>query len=612
MAKVEGQLRKNGKAAASGAATETARSGAAARPGGVSSPLPIAAPAAAGPAPDWTDPNRVGVVFVHGIGTQAACETFLDWSGSIVRILSDWRVEHGFGIDPVVRCEYDLAGARLPILEIEVPEYDGHDAQRWVMTEAWWADRTRVPNLSYMTTYVFHAMGPIMGAIRESYAIRKAQWAKQTGAALDYAGQPNGYQHSELVLGQVRRRSTDWIDLLDRVQKELTILAFGPALILGRIALWLYAPFRAIPIAALRDAATLKSIDNFLTRWFGELPDITRDLVQSANVRSQLAAAIRGLQDEGCGRMVVIAHSGGAVVSFEMLCDPYFADLAVHKLVTLGEGLALAWRIENAATDLPVGSRLRGDLTAVRPQLQWSDFWSTYDPAPAGPLNPPPEVRLADRTNSAINRMSLLEDHGSYWDNDEEFMIPLLQDIDTPGHPSESRFFRDGSLATVRLAWRRQRVAVLALWRWLATLGAAVPIAIATIRAILGATGVLGFSPKPGPERLGADITAAWSHIPGHELIAGPLDGISKVAGWPGLLPLIGEWLAASAAIAVAFLVLARIGVGRWEAWDLRARVAARKKVPERLSPWGPRLTFGILTAVDVAMASATLWLFWR
>jgi hypothetical protein len=613
MAKVEGQLRKRDKAAGSGAAAEPARSGPAAPAGRVSSQILIAAPSSVARAADGTDPNRVGIVFVHGIGTQAACETFLDWSGSIVRVLSDWRVEHGFGIDPVVRCEYDLSGSRLPILEVEVPEYDGHSAQRWVMTEAWWAGRTRVPNLSYMTTYVFHAMGPIMAAIRQSYAIRRASWAKQAGAALDYAGQPNGYQHSKLVLGQVRRRSTDWIDLLDRVQKELTILAFGPALILGRIAIWLYAPFRAIPIAALRDAATLKSIDNFLTRWFGELPDITRDPVQSANVRSRLAAAIRGLRNEGCGRMVVIAHSGGAVVGFETLCDPFFADLEVHKLVTLGEGLALAWRIENAAKELPAGSRLRGDLTAVRPQLQWSDFWSTYDPAPAGPLNPPPEVRLADRTNSAINRMSLLEDHGSYWDNDEEFMIPLLQDIDeSSGQPSESRFFRDGSLATVRLAWRRQRVAVLALWRWLATLGAAVPIAVGTIRAILGATGALGLSPKPGPERLGADITAAWSHIPGHELIAGPLDGISKVAGWPGSLPLIGEWIAASAAISVAFLVLARIGVGRWEAWDLRARVAARKRVPQRVSPWRPRLTFGFFTAVDVAMAVATLWLFWR
>ena len=44
----------------------------------------------------------------------------------------------------------------------------------------------------------------------------------------------------------------------------------------------------------------------------------------------------------------MVAHSGGAIVSFTTLCDPAFMDLEVDKLVTLGEGLALAWRIENA------------------------------------------------------------------------------------------------------------------------------------------------------------------------------------------------------------------------------------------------------------------------
>ena len=101
-------------------------------------------------------------------------------------------------------------------------------------------------------------------------------------------------------------------------------------------------------------------------------------------------------------------------------------------------------------------------------------------------------------------------------------------------------------------------------------------------------------------------------HGPGHEIIAGPLDGLSKVASWPGALPLIGEWAMGTAIVAAAFLVLARIGVGRWEAWDLDARVAARKRVPERVSPLGPLIQFGLLTILDVAMAAGAFWLFWR
>jgi hypothetical protein len=565
---------------------------------------------AAGPR---NDPNRIGVVFVHGIGTQPACETFLDWSGSIVRVLSDWRVQHDFGEDPVLRCEYDLSGARLPILELDIPEYEGHPAQSWVLTEAWWAATTRSPGLGSMTTYVRRALPRIMAGIRQSYRIRAAAWADQRDAARAYANATDTYQHSGLVLGAVPSRRNDWVNVLDWIQKELTILAFGPALVLGTVVLWIYAPFRAIPIQPIKNMAALKSADNFLTRWFGELPDITNDPVQSANVRSRLAAAIRGLQAEGCGRIVVVAHSGGAIVSFTTLSDPAFLEIKVDKLITLGEGLALAWRIEGAAKGLPAGSRLLGDLSELRPDLRWADFWSTYDPAPAGPLAPPPGARLADRSHSTINRMSILEDHGSYWDNDEEFLVPLIQNIDAAaGGPEESRFFRDMSLVTVRQAWRRRRVAVLALWRWIATLGAGVPIAVTTVTALLGAAGVAGFAGRPGPGRLGADFASRWATVPGHEIIAGPLDGLAKVANWPGALPAVGEWTIGAAIIAAAFLILARIGVGRWAAWDLRERAAARSRVPVGVSGWRPAITFGLLTAVAVAMSAATFAYLWR
>jgi hypothetical protein len=155
-------------------------------------------------------------------------------------------------------------------------------------------------------------------------------------------------------------------------------------------------------------------------------------------------------------------------------------------------------------------------------------------------------------------------------------------------------------------------VAVLALWRWVATLGALIPIAVTTATALLGAAGVTGLARRPGPERLGADFASLWAGIPGHEIIAGPLDGISKVTSWPGALPLIGEWLMGVAIIGSAFLILARIGVGRWEAWDHLERQAARKRVPEHSRPWW-QVPAGILLAVaSVAMSAGTFAVLWR
>ena len=67
------------------------------RPAGPAGPPPaLAAPseAAAKVASPSLPPEvarRTGVLLVHGIGTQAPSETFLDWSTPIVELLTDWQ-----------------------------------------------------------------------------------------------------------------------------------------------------------------------------------------------------------------------------------------------------------------------------------------------------------------------------------------------------------------------------------------------------------------------------------------------------------------------------------------------------------------------------------------
>ena len=575
---------------------------------GSSTPVPETFSVEAAPLPLPVDPNRTGVVFVHGIGDQQASGTLLDWSGPIVDLLTDWRRDHGVPGDPVVRSDYDLTGARLPYVELGIEEYAGQPAQTWVLTEAWWAQSTRPPTLPAMVKYSLRALRPILRGITRGYRLLERRWSRRTEIARGYAYREHGYRHARLVKESLSGRRHDWVYWLDMWQMHLTYIAVPAILAVSYLALLLYDPFRRIPIKALQDSSTLKAIDYKLTKWFGGLPTVTDDTIQSANVRGRLGNAIRGLRAQGCSRIVVVAHSGGAVVSFETLCDPVYKDEPVDKLITLGEGLALAWRINEKHGGLPDDSRLRGDLRSFRPKLRWVDFWSTYDPAPAGPIAPRPGVKLVrHQSRTAINRMSILEDHGAYWNNDEDFLIPLLQNIDTPaGQASDSRFFRDSSLATVRSAWRRSRVGVLALWRWIATVGALIPLTVATI------TGLARLAGRPGPGRLGAEFASWWNTVPGHGIIAGPLDGVAGITKWPDAFRVIGEWGLGSAIIVVAFLLLAGIGVGRWEAWDRRERAQARQHVPERASLLSPTLTFLALTAAAAAMSAATFVLLWR
>src|SRR5688500_11087194 len=74
--------------------------------------------------------TRTGIVYVHGIGTQAPAETFLDWSGPIVELLTDWRGAQAADQtaaridDPVWRAEFAFNAASPPYLELAIPARD--------------------------------------------------------------------------------------------------------------------------------------------------------------------------------------------------------------------------------------------------------------------------------------------------------------------------------------------------------------------------------------------------------------------------------------------------------------------------------------------------------
>ena len=331
--------------------------------------------------------------------------------------------------------------------------------------------------------------------------------------------------------------------------------------VLAAIVLTAFALFRGIsgliPIAAVRESAILKTFDTFLTGWFGDIRILLYDPAQSANIRGGLARAIRALRAQGCGNMVIVAHSGGVMVSYLTLTDPALDDIQVDKLITFGEGWNLALRLSPKGP--PDGSgmadRLRTDITRTQKNLRWRDFWGTNDPAPDGPLLLDEigvlERPEAVRTGKVWNRRSLLDDHGSYWTNDEEFVIPLIREIDVPGGWGEDSAFYppdrapdvasagfarpvegagptsmsgttpppttswplpDGVEPGPRAVRHRQRVATLAMWRQTAI---AVPVAVIAIALALY------------PERLiaiGREAARLIGMIPGVSLFYGLID----------------------------------------------------------------------------------------
>jgi hypothetical protein len=606
------------------------------------SPTPgagAAAPAAVAASPESKpttarDPDKVGIVFVHGIGTQRPAETFLDWSSAIVRMLQAWRVEQGFGVDPVVRSQFAFSPSALPFLELDIAAWRGRAATTWVVTEALWAEAVRPPNLDTAAWYLRDRLWTIVRGIRSGYLTRERPRARRLTATIGAAAAKEDPPDVAARVAELRPQLWRWIPFVEWLQRSVMTqwLVVVPVVALATLLLALWAPLRRIPIGPLQDWLEAKLVDSFLTDWFGDLPVLLDDPVQAANVRARVAETVTALEAQGCGSIVLIAHSGGAIVAFETLLDAAYLPgaargMRVDKLITHGEALKLGWRLAGAE-DHPLerGSRLTGALGKARPDLRWVDVWASFDPAPAGPLpeNPPQGVALAvavpgdppvsgrDAADGVLvvesrpvtNLMSLTNDHGGYWDNDEGFLVPLLRHVDDArGVGRDSRFYALDALRTVRIERRRQRVAVLAAWWWLTALAAIVAIVVGGL--VAGA-----------PRIAGTTLIAIWERVPGHELVSAPLDAVWGALGavlalfgrntLADSLPSIGPVLVGAFVIGGLFALINAIGRSAWSRWDVAEREAARL---ERLPPLDRRFAIGgfitaIATLISVTVAS--------
>ncbi len=568
--------------------------------------------------PEAADAVRsIGVVFVHGIGTQPPRETLLNWANPIVEMLAEWRREydegatdptHAIGEDPV-----DAAGIERSDgwderawVRLSIPATDNdHPATRWLLTEAYWAGRVRAPAFAQAMRYLQSHIGAIVRGITAGYGLREDMRARRLERIISEQPQPWDARITREIaeLGQSDSIRWRWIDWLDRVWQGQLVRGLLSAIATGAsiLALAIYAPLRAVPIKTIRERAELASLDAQLMSAFGDLPVLLDDPVQAAIVRERLAEAIRWVRDRGCDEVVLIAHSGGAIVSYSTLLDEAYRDLPVSKLITLGQGLSLGWRLEQTTGPFVAGNPIRGDLGAARPGLRWVDFWASYDPAPAGPLTAvadsplvavetvvdgAPASPIQVESRPVTNLMHMGADHDGYWRNDEGFLVPLIRHIDDPGGDgSASRFYRSRLDRAVRIERRRRRVGLLLGWRWISFATGVGAVVLALLPAV---------TPGVSLATSGDAVARIWARVPGHELVSGPIDGLGSVvavglraAGLQavndGFVWLGPHVLGALIPILAAFAIYSR-GVGSWRAADASERQQIRR---ERFGPAG-------------------------
>jgi hypothetical protein len=544
--------------------------------------------------------KKVGIVFVHGIGSQPTAETLFDWARPIVRTVWAWSErqaiidETGFR-DPVDVAQVDLTGRSTPFIQLIVPAVAPRGGrppvppQTWIMTEAWWAADIRPANITEMVTWsIRHVpaiISGIIGGIRMSKQRRPAD--------------PNAPDEPRPLKGSV-------VAFADAI---LVGALFGAA---AAVAAPVYLALRVIqtlPIPGAKEKLNTGPLDWFLGEWFGDVRVLLHDRSQAANLRMRLATTIDKVRNFGAEHIILVAHSGGTVLSYMMLADPSHDHLEVDKLITHGQAIGLAWKVGGQdSLDTPgydeglrTGDRLLRSVHRERPGRRWPrwvDFHATHDVAPAfsaagwpDPRDPPPgkkprhECDGPDESWTVSNRMSVIRDHGGYWDNEESFVIPLLRELDTPtGTWEDSRFYPQRVPGyRSRVEDRNHRVRDLARWwiLWMALLGIAI---VAGLR--FNSTPGFGLSP------LGMAV-GGWLK---------PLPVLDTLADMPSTLLGLGF------VAALAYMVVAGQALGAWNTLDERERTRARtvgSKPVERATARGriALATLASLAVIGVAVA---------
>lgn len=494
----------------------------------------------------------VGVVFVHGIGSQPQSATLREFAQPLIDWLEAWHRARGIKGFHVRSADLsygnDLKGpARL---SLDLPAHETWPARTWILAEGWWATRLIAPDYARMLAWSFRILWRTIEQLASECTGRLDLFV-QAFAALLRRERPVVAKSDLGPLGWAIESAGTFVLLF-----EYVIGAF-----LGYALLIVLYPLSFIPLQSVRDFILIRLVRAFLVDNVGDFQTFVDDDVQALNIRRSVREAIAHLvEKEDCESVVVAAHSQGAVVAFDALTQRAGDDTPrVKKLITFGGALNKAFLLA------PMCERLQGTL---QQQVFWLDVWSYDDPVPGGTLvrakrldgealpelvDPAPELRRAmgwskedgdgPQPRKAVNRMSVFSDHGGYWANWEHFTQRVAQEVDCPDtYYKGSRFFSD--LEKERSRRRRLRVTTLVSWR---------------LAAIVLCLGALIARAGRGASQLESDgraIADALARIPGAGLLQIPGQILSALGTSTNValsqlsdVPVVGRALSVLAAI---------------------------------------------------------------
>jgi hypothetical protein len=500
--------------------------------------------------PDPTDRAALGVLFVHGIGSQTRGLTLTECAGELVDWWRAW-LPHLGGAVQVERTVLALEPARYQPAHSVVRLDSATGPNRVVLAESWWAADFPPPAFSELATWMLTFGSWIV--ISHMLAFWQA-WAARV------------FPRPKWLRGMVSSAAA-----------VLGLAVAAGALFLVQILLLVLGLLAVLPVPSIRRWVT--GVVLGLESLIGDSFAFSGNPIANSAVTSRVRLDLDWLA-ERCDSIVVVAHSQGAAIAVRAL-EHYLVQVRsehawrVHRLITYGSGLVKLTQLEDltrpprgypgiirylwiiiavvavalpfvaretylstariwtalrtapgsiwfdpasfqqpmsftpflllsglmAGTGLVVWvavvarrrfERARAQVREVAERLcwhlDWTDLYASSDPVPNGPLfSEAPPPRFTGR--EVTNARNFARDHVTYWRNVDEFVGHVAREIDTVAGVAS---VPDDVTFDAAVARRQRRVGWL-VWLRRVTVAAALVSVLSQANwfTVLGATHVV-------------------------------------------------------------------------------------------------------------------------
>jgi hypothetical protein len=251
--------------------------------------------------------HSVGVLFVHGIGTQARGRTLADWGGVVISWIDRWLRVGEQGRIADAQCQITVREAMLTADAASEPPHAivelrcaGQQRRTMIFAESWWAETVLPPTYGELVRW----------------SLLVVPWTLASH-----------------FFSRLRASSGKPAALLWHFVTMLVALLAMPAL-LAVLAVVLILGL--IPIAQVREIAV--AIQRTLATTIGDSFALLHNDIQRAAIVARVERDLRWMAGT-CNEIVVVAHSQGAAVA-HMALNKSTGDGPKITLVTFGAGIA--------------------------------------------------------------------------------------------------------------------------------------------------------------------------------------------------------------------------------------------------------------------------------